>query len=289
MRTRTALISLNPKQQSSADHWVASRSFPTRLRAALFGGLAGFLVGALFMLRYMPLPPFRHTVITIIAALFTFMLVAAITQVVFDGRAGSVRYVAGSPSTWFSQVRFIAPMTAWGFALCITTLCGYSIGVILLGLVQNDGNVFIAAPLSAWVIAIIGSPIAGFAWRSVAGTMHDTHGLGVAPDKLLFRFNQATVQLRWSHIASVRAGTMRKDAGRKGRTVPCVTIEASDGRVFNIEAFELGSDPNVVAAFIRHHRDHPQAREWLVDPEDAIRRFQDAQTQVHPNEQQPPQ
>ncbi|KAM9863246.1 hypothetical protein ACI1US_00842 [Leucobacter sp. BZR 635] len=56
-----------------------------------------------------------------------------------------------------------------------------------------------------------------------------------------------------------------------------MSIEARDGRIFTAEGLELGSDPNVVAAFIAHHRDHAEAREWLVDPADAIRRFADAQ------------
>ncbi|QIM19406.1 hypothetical protein G7066_13980 [Leucobacter coleopterorum] len=73
---------------------------------------------------------------------------------------------------------------------------------------------------------------------------------------------------------------VNKGTERRKRVVPCVRIEADGGRVFHVEAFELGSDPNVVAAFACYYLDHPQERDALTDPEEAIRRFSDAQVEV---------
>lgn len=72
---------------------------------------------------------------------------------------------------------------------------------------------------------------------------------------------------------------MEKFSGRKKPlVVPCVRVETDSGEILNTEAFDLGSDPNVVAAFMRYYRDNPREREALTDPEEAIRRFGNAQS-----------
>lgn len=64
----------------------------------------------------------------------------------------------------------------------------------------------------------------------------------------------------------------------QSQRVPAVRIETLRGHTFDVKAFDLGSDPNVVAALIQFYLDHPQYREYLTDPEKAIRIFSEAQT-----------
>ena len=85
------------------------------------------------------------------------------------------------------------------------------------------------------------------------------------------------VYLPWSQVVRVTAEAVAKPAGRKKtELVPSVRIETDQGRVYYVEAFELGSDPNVVAALMQFYLERPQDRELLTNPEDAIRRFAEA-------------
>lgn len=274
-----ATVSLGDGKWSTDQQSVSPRSLTPAKWTLLFIVSLGFLTMFVVVVLLVPVSTFVLGFFTLSAVFCLILLVVATLQWALDPTPGTLRYVNETGHTHFTQKPLLRPVTAWGMALFTVAVAVYSLYFVVTGLIHNDGNVFLAVPRSAWPMSAIFSVLAWLALRAALRAHREMQGASLLPERIEFTSDHRLVQLRWSHVAGVHAGTMRKAAGRKDRTVPCVTIEAADGRVFNIEAFELGSDPNAVAAFIRYHRDHPQAREWLVDPEDAIQRFQDAHTQ----------
>lgn len=277
MKTSTARVTLDQSASASAAPPVTAASFSTALHAAGFAGITVLSVDTALMLAYIPMPLFIAGVFAVALGMCALLFGVAVLHVVFDTRQEIVRYVRSRELTWFSQVRHLRLTLAVGFATLATAIAAWAIVFVVAGLEGSDGDLLRAVPRVAWVLALMFPVLAGLAWREVSRAARKPRGIRISPDGISVTHKHRGVQLRWNQLKSVRAGTIHKAGASQHRMVPCVTIMAADGTAFNVPALELGSDPNVVSAFLVHHRDRPEARKWLTNPEEAIRRFQAAQ------------
>lgn len=277
MRTRTAPVRLSEAARDA----VVDGAPPSALGASLAvaGGLSmgvGIAASTLTV-AYIPMSRYAFVVLAMCAALLTAALVLLFAQVRMLGGPGTVRYVAQQGCTWFTQSRPLPLAIGVVSAIGSLAIGGYSLYAVIIGLYETGGNVWRGAPGIAWVFAPLFLAVGACLVVALFRYMRSPLGIRIAPDGLTVTQFGREARLRWNQLAHVRAVSVRKPAGRKGRLVPCVKIEAIDGRTFTFEGAELGSDSLVVAAFLHYHREHPAAREWLVDPEDALRRFRAVQ------------
>lgn len=282
METRTAQIKLSEHAQEAVGGWVAPGAFPTSLRVMFVAGMLTFIAGLLLMPAYLPLSQFMVELFLLFLLEMVFFLAVGVLQFIFDPTPHSIRYAVDRPLTWFVQASILRLTTVWGLALVLTLIGAHSLFWVVTGIISNDGDLLRAVPRLAWVLSITMSVLAWFAWRNAVRASREPEGIQITPDRVIFSHEHADVHLRWNQLTSVGVGRAPKPRGRKGQPVPCVRIESDKGRVFTFEVGQLGSDPNVVASFILHHRDHPETRQWLSDPEDAIRRFRAAQKPAAP-------
>lgn len=101
-----------------------------------------------------------------------------------------------------------------------------------------------------------------------AWSLHLSTGLGVDESGLVGVRGGADVRLPWERLESASVVTSSTGA--------CLAITAVGGWAVTIQAPQIGSDPNVVAAIIEHFRTHPDDREALGDAREAIRRVEAA-------------
>ncbi len=247
--------------------------------ARLFGvtGTLVFIFLSFVAPAVLPLSPFRAGFFMDIIFYFAVLLFVILIKSWFDSKVDVVRYRLDSGFTWFSQVSFLNPLTTSLFALVPIAMGVYGTYFVVTGLIWNTGNLLTAVPRSAWVLSVAGVVLSVFAWREAYRAIRGRPGIRLSVDQVVVNYKNKNVFLPWKQVTGVTVEMVPKSAGRRKRFVPAVRIEADKGRVFHVEAFELGSDPNVVAAFILYYRDHLRDREALSDPEESIRRFREAQ------------
>ncbi|QIM19404.1 hypothetical protein G7066_13970 [Leucobacter coleopterorum] len=168
-------------------------------------------------------------------------------------------------------------MITTGVVLIGTTLGIYGVCFLIVAVVQNSGNVGGAAPWSVWIFSVVFLGLSVHGWREVARVFRANIGIRLAPDHVGLNHKHQDLFLRWDQINNVTVAMVNKGSEWRKNVLPCVRIEADGGRIFHVDATELGSDPNVVAALMQCYLDHPQERDALTDPEEAIRRFSEAQ------------
>ncbi|MFD5601333.1 hypothetical protein ACFWHR_14905 [Leucobacter sp. NPDC058333] len=166
-----------------------------------------------------------------------------------------------------------------GLALIVTSIGAYSLCIAIAGVLENDGNVWGAAPRSAWILGAAFGGMSFYAWRVLYRTTRANFGLRLTPDRVGVCRIYTDEFVYWEQLKRVAVEVVNTGTERSKRVVPCVRIETRNGQVIHVEAAELGSDPNVVAALMQFYLERPQDRELLADPEKAIRRFSDAQSQ----------
>jgi hypothetical protein len=175
---------------------------------------------------------------------------------------GSVRVAEG-------DLRFVRPRSVAALPLGMGALATMS-GALSLVAPAWTGESFALSDgvgtqsLWAGVVAlggVVGLVIEAWSLRLPTGLVVDESGLvGVrgGPD----------AQLPWERLESASVVTSSTGA--------CLAITAVEGSVVTIQAPQIGSDPNVVAAIIEHFRTHPEDREVLGDAREAIRRVEAA-------------
>lgn len=153
----------------------------------------------------------------------------------------------------------------------------YSAFYVGAGMVLNGGDPWRAAPLRAWIVGLVFLALTVYGVRETFRAFRANIGVRIAPDRVGINHEHRDLFLLWSEIERVAVESVNKGNSRKKRMVSCVRIEARGSRVFYVDVRELGSDPNVVAALMQYYLERPQERDALADPEEAIRRFSDAQ------------
>ncbi|MFD5601334.1 hypothetical protein ACFWHR_14910 [Leucobacter sp. NPDC058333] len=229
-------------------------------------------------LTFDSLPPYMTGYMWFGFFLSLWVMTAFCVSLSFDTKEDQIRVRTKSACTWVSQEPLVHPLILIGFSLIFTSFGAYSAWFVTTGLVQNDGNPWGSAPRLAWLMSLffLGSSV--YAWRQVARYVRANPGIRLAPERIGIMHKHEDVYLPWSEVVRVTAEAVAKPAGRKKtELVPSVRIETDQGRVYYVEAFELGSDPNAVAALVRFYLGRPQDRELLTNLEEAIRHFSDAQ------------
>ncbi|GAA1321012.1 hypothetical protein GCM10020360_26580 [Nonlabens tegetincola] len=261
----------------AASEPVPAASVSPALNALGLAGVAAGLIGTGLVIRGVALSSFHLGVMISLLSLLIFLLGLAALHLVLDARPNRVRYIANEPFVWFSQARVLPLTVAWGTAVLATAIAIFSFLSIATGLLDGAGNALREVSPLAWVLAFVCSIATWFAWREVVRAHRSPLGVQLRPNGISFVTGQAAVMLSWQQLDDVIADTVRKHPGAQSRQLPCVRVETESGRSYAIKAIELGSDPNVVAAFIRYYRDNPRERERLVDPATAISHFSEAQ------------
>lgn len=276
MRTQTVHVPLDRQTINTVERGVPPTASATSQLFIAVGIILGIMMGVTLLLVFLPMSVFVFGLLLFCGLTLALGLAFLLVQYFLIARPRSVRYVRLSGLTWFSQSRAFIVALAVGFSVQTSAFAGYAVFVIVAGLTRDGGGPQ-SVPRSAWGLSVILTVLAGYLWRETSRALRERRGVRVDSDGLLLNHEHADLRLRWNQLANVRVGAMSKPGRKPGQPVSCVSLETNDGRVYDLEALELGSDPTVVAAFIAYHRDHEQARKWLVDPEDAIRRFRDAQ------------
>ena len=226
---------------------------------------------------FSPPPPYLAGFFSISSLVVVMFVVTMALVAWFAARSGSLRYRESSGLTWVSQVPLFGPLILLGCTFIVSALAIYSICFVIVGVVQNGGGIWGAAPWSAWILGSISVALSVSAWREVSRIFRANIGIRLLPDSVGVNHEHHDLFLYWHQIRNVTVEAVNRGTERKKRPVSCVRIDADDGRVFHVDIVELGSDPNIVAAFMQYYLDRPQERDLLAHPEDAIRRFKDAQ------------
>jgi hypothetical protein len=58
---------------------------------------------------------------------------------------------------------------------------------------------------------------------------------------------------------------------------PMIVFRRTSGEAYEVSCGRIGSDPNVVAAIVRFYLDHPEQRDALRNPVEALRRVEQAE------------
>lgn len=264
-----------------AQERVSERIIPAdsgQSKSFALGGVAAlaFLltIGAVL---FSPLPVYISGFIAIGSLMWVLLILLAVFGSRDGAKPGMVRYRANTESTWVSLPPLLGPLVSSGFALLSTALAVYSVGFVAVGVVQNDGNIWGAAPRMAWILGFISIVLSVYAWRMSRLAFCMNTGISLSPDRVGINHEHHNLTLDWNQITKVTAEAVNKGSENKKRLVPCVRIDAGNDRVFYVDIVQLGSDPNVVAALMQFYLDRPQYRDALVNPEEAIRRFSNAQ------------
>lgn len=277
VNTRVTHVDLSQRTQTSIGEKVQPAVAAAQWLMLIVASLGAFILLSVGFVAFPP-PPYLAGFFSISAFAVIVFVGSLAFGVILGAREGGLRFSVSSGLTWVSQAPLLGRLTILGLALVATALGVYSVVCIVVGIAQNGGNVWGAAPRSAWVLGVVFLGLSAFAWRETYRAFRANIGVRLAPDRVGLNHGHKDLFLYWKQIANVTVETVNKGTERKKRMVSCVRIDVEDGRVFHVDIVELGSDPNVVAALMRYYLDRPQERHVLANPEEAIRRFSEAQS-----------
>lgn len=276
-KTRVAYVELDEKAPGSLRERVVSAAFSPTQRIYGIAVSVGFFIGTVFMLTSLTLHPYYLGLLRLTTSFHVVLFLGVVTMSCFDSRDGLIRYRLRARLSWISQVPWLGRVVSLCIALVAMAFAVYSAFYVGAGIVRSGGDLWRAAPLRAWIVGLVLLGLTVYALRETARAFRANIGVRLAPDRVGIHHEHSDLFLQWREIERVAVEMVNKGTGRKKRMVSCVRIEARGSRVFYVEVRELGSDPNVVAALMQYYLERPQERDALVDPEEAIRRFRDAQ------------
>ena len=277
--TRTAHVDLSQQTLARMGEEVQPSVFTFSRRLLGGGGAIALIFLTCMALAHLSPSPYLFGFFCISITFWVLGLVSLGFGVFFDSTSGTVRYRASSVVTWISQTPYLNPLMTLGIAMISTLIGVYSVGFVSVATLKNGGVIWGAAPWSSWLLGSVFFGASFFIWRDALRACRSNAGVQLAPDRVGLNLEHRDLFLEWNRITKVTTRTVNRGTENRTRLVSCVQIDADDGRVFYVDIVQLGSDPNVVAALMQFYLERPQDRELLADPEKAIRRFSDAQSQ----------
>jgi hypothetical protein len=108
----------------------------------------------------------------------------------------------------------------------------------------------------------------------VVRNLFKAQGISLRPGGIMLRAGRMRpVMLSWEQFAKV--GVQARHYA--GMVNPELVIRTFDGATYRLRSERIGSDPNIVAAIVRFYLDHPEQRDALSDPVEALRRVEQAE------------
>ncbi|GAA1794926.1 hypothetical protein [Leucobacter iarius] len=176
-----------------------------------------------------------------------------------------IRYLSGSPL----HIGYRRPLT-----LLVCNLFGSALVLLFGGAgvfftfqrLADDSGYGSVAPfrIATWSVVLI--PMSLYLAFIVCRSWRLPTGAKLARETLFVRELTVWKQLSWREVDRVEV-----ELGRYRILYLVLTLR--NGDIVRSSAQALGSDPNVVAAIIRFYLEHPEHRDALSDPEEALRRF----------------
>jgi hypothetical protein len=116
--------------------------------------------------------------------------------------------------------------------------------------------------------------VGAWVFRLVIRGLLRRQGLCLSADRVeLWNGYRNPTLLDWKDIKGVSVG----ESHAAGLSFPLISLLHAGGGRSEITGNKMGSDPNVVAAIVRFYLDHPEQRDALSDPVEALRRVEQAE------------
>ena len=276
-QTQVEIVRLSPRFRDRLGNSVDPVSYSFGKRLSVSGFAVVFILIIVIGIRYFQPRSFPAGFLRISISFSLILLLFVALASVFNSKAGQIRYRADEAFLWVSQVSFLKAVIEGGGALVATALGTYSVYTVISGLIHSTGNIWDAAPRSAWVWGAIFLPLSIYMWRTASLALRSNRGIRLSPDRVGLSQKSEDLYVSWNQIRHLGVEEINLGTAMRKNIVPCLRIGAEDGGVFHVEAAELGSDPNAVAALMCYYLDRPQERHLLARPEVAIGRFREAQ------------
>lgn len=211
-------------------------------------------------------PELGLRVIGVVGALFSCLCIALLwLSHSWEPRVGLVRYSLGNSLHIGYQknvLLFVAPLLGGLLAL------GMGMAGLLVTVQRflEDAEFGHVAPFKASTWAMVLIPMSLGLIFTVLRTRKLPVGVDLNREGVSARETQRWRSVSWNDISGVWV-----EVGRY--RILYVVLALRESGTVRVSAQALGSDPNVVAAIIRFYLEHPEHRDALSDPEEALKRF----------------